>query len=113
MMPPRSSSRRVSAATRWLIRAFSPGGATLLRSWDSRPERCPQAGRVERLTIHFDLPDDAAFARAVELAAAAASLTQVRIGRDVIRSIIATVSDQHRVLTVVVLLARFSQGNRP
>jgi hypothetical protein len=95
-----SSRRRVSPATTWLIRAFSPGCPTLLRHW-----KCRREGDAQRLTIFFNLPGYAAAERAAELVVSAPTLRLVRIGRTVIRDLTAEVCGEHRTLKVEALLA--------
>lgn len=95
--------RRISAAATFLIRAFAPGCPTMLRSWASKPRRV-EGARCEALTIHFDLPDQPAFARALELEASAPTLRLIRVGRTVVREVSASVSGAQRTLTVEALL---------
>lgn len=98
------ATRRVNAATTWLIRAFAPGCPTMLRSWES--SRVSGEGeRCERLTIYFDLPTEPAVDRAKELERSAGALRHIRIGRTVVRDLSAQVSDAQRVLKVEALLA--------
>jgi hypothetical protein len=103
------ATRRINAATTWLIRAFSPGCLTMLRSWASVPvwsshpdHRRHRAG--ELLTIFFDLPDQPAFTRALELERSAGALRQIRIGKNVIHDLTAKVSGEHRTLRIEALL---------
>jgi hypothetical protein len=103
-MMARSSRRRVGPATTWLIRAFAPGCPTMLRSWASQRVMIDRE-RFERLTIIFDLPDEPAFSRAVELESSAATLAHVRVGKKVIRELAAEVSEAHRTLKIEALLA--------
>lgn len=103
------ATRRVNAATTWLIRAFAPGCPTNLRTFASKPVRV-EGTRCEKLTIYFDLPDQAAFGRALELEASAPTLRLIRIGRTVVREISASVSGAQRTLTVEALLGMDSQG---
>ena len=87
-------------ATTWLIRAFAPGCPTMLRSWASKPGK--DGGEV--LSIVYDLPTDDAARIARAMAKSAQSLTHVRIGRDCVRHLKATVHGRHRTLTVDALL---------
>jgi hypothetical protein len=104
MMAPRTNGRRrISPATTWLIRAFSPGCPTYLRSWESKPIRT-EGERCEALTIFFDLPDDPAFRRALELAASAGTLRLIRVGKTIVRELSADVSGPQRTLVVEALL---------
>lgn len=95
-------TRKIGPAVTFLIRAFSPGCPTMLRSWESRPE----GRRGERLTIFFDLPSPSAIARAKELAASAGNLRLIRVGRTVLREVTAEASARHGTLRVDVLLVR-------
>jgi hypothetical protein len=97
------ATRRVNAATTWLIRAFAPGCPTMLRSWESKPEKI-DGERCERLTIFFDLASDPALVRAKELEKSAGALRLIRIGKTVVRDLAASVSDEHRTLKVEALL---------
>ena len=92
--------RRINAATTWLIRAFSPGCPTLLRCWESQVTQ----PACERVKIVFDVPNDEARRRAVEMAELAGNLVNVRVGWVAIRDISAVLHAEHRTLTIDVLL---------
>lgn len=108
------SRRRISPATTWLIRAFAPGCPTMLRSWASFPawaEHGPRRRRTgEKLVLFFDLPDQPAFTRALELEGSAGALRLIRIGRTVVRELTAQVSGEHRTLKVEAHLANEPWG---
>lgn len=93
------ATRRINAATTWLIRSFAPGCPTMLRSWSSKRHE-----RGELLTIFFDLPSHDAFTIGLERAASAGSLRLLRVGKRIIRDLQAEVSGQHRTLKVQALL---------
>jgi hypothetical protein len=103
-----SSRRRISPATTWLIRAFSPGCPTLLRYWVSS-----RSDDGDLLTIFFDLPDDPAMERAGELAASAGTLRLIRIGRTIVRDLTAEVCGDQRTLKVDALLGVDSTPGEP
>lgn len=113
-MTARSRTRRVPPAVTFLIRAFAPGCPTMLRSWESRRRRpCHDGVRetIDQLTIFYDLPDQPALLRALELERSAPSLVHVRVGRTVIRGLAASISGEHRTLKVEALLARDKWGD--
>lgn len=101
----RNPRRRISPATTFLIRAFAPGCPTMLRHWTSQ-----KVSDGELVTIFFDLPDQRAVDRALELQPGARSLRLVRVGRTIIHDMTADVSGEHRTLKVEALLASDNWG---
>lgn len=95
-------TRRINAATTWLIRAFAPGCPTMLRSWSSKPAR--DGG--ELLTIVYDVPGGEAQRRARALARSAQSLMHIMVGRTAVRELTAKVHEDHATLTVTALLVK-------
>lgn len=96
------ATRRVNAATTWLIRAFAPGCPTMLRNWASKPA----ADGGELLTIVYDLPGDDARRYARALARSARSLTHIAVGQTSIRELTAKVHEEHATLTVAAVLVK-------
>jgi hypothetical protein len=95
------ATRRINAATTWLIRAFAPGCPTMLRSWSAK-----RVDDRDHLTILYDLPDDAAFQRALELERSAGALRCIRIGKHVVAELTAGVIGAHRTLKIDAVLEK-------
>lgn len=96
------ATRRINAATTWLIRAFAPGCPTMLRSWASKPA----ADGCEQLTIVYDLPGEEACRRARALVKSAKSLFHTAVGRTSIRELTAELHEDHKTMTVTALLVK-------
>jgi hypothetical protein len=95
------ASHRIHPACTFLIKAFSPGCPTMLRSWSAKLEK-----RGERVTLLYDLPTDAAVGRAGQLVRQAPSFRNVAVGGKAVRELGAEILADQAVLSVSALLVK-------
>jgi hypothetical protein len=103
MMAPQMRRRRhrMNPAVTWLLKAFAPGCATLLRHQFTKT-----VPGGERVQIAYDLPDGPARLRADQLVRSSGAFKLIAIGAHSIRDIEVLVNDDRDLLSVDVLLVR-------